>query len=84
MYIIMAEKIYVRGSAKAVKTQYGSLMNFSVNVNDLKEHANEDGRVNLTMGKRQEVWQYWDTHSVWVNDYKKEEEKKSEDDIPEF
>lgn len=51
----MAEKIYCRGKAEAKETKYGSLFIFSLNVNELQEHANEDGRVNLAAGKRKEV-----------------------------
>jgi hypothetical protein len=38
----MAEKNYVRGTAKTVTTEYGSLFNFSINIKDLSEYANED------------------------------------------
>lgn len=78
----MAEKNYVRGTAKVVQTQYGSLFNFSVNVQDLEKDANEDGWINLTAGKRKEIDKYGNTHSIWVNDFNKEDKK--EDDIPEF
>lgn len=79
----MAEKNYCRGTAKTVKTPYGHLFNFSINIRDLEEHADSDGWVNLTAGKRRETDQYGNTHSVWINDYKKDEEKNDEE-IPDF
>lgn len=71
-------KTFMRGGAKKVSTQYGDLINFGLNIEQLKELADEKGWVNLTMGARRETDQYGNTHSIWLNDYKKPE--ATEDD----
>ena len=78
-------------SCKAIKGQFGEFFNISFKVEDLKEYANDKGYVNITMSKRKEVWQYWDTHSFTLNEWKPDNQaanKKeawpdiSEEDIP--
>jgi len=64
----MAEKTYLKCSAKARTTQYGEMINIGVKATDLiafaEAHANERGYVNLTVSQRKEPGQYGDTHSV--------------------
>jgi hypothetical protein len=63
-------KTYVNGiSCKAKNWQFGEFFNISVNVETLKQYANEKGYVNLTMSKRREVWQYGDTHYFTLNEW---------------
>ncbi len=79
-------KTFIKGaSAKAITAQYGEFFNLSFKLEDLQQYANEKGYVNMTMSKRKEVGQYWDTHSLVLNEYKpkdKVEEVADDDFIP--
>ncbi|KKN23839.1 hypothetical protein LCGC14_0900950 [marine sediment metagenome] len=81
-------KQYTRGSAKEHVFDNGSsLVNFSLNIENLKEKANEDGWIQLVMTARQEVDQYGNTHLVYFNDFKPKpqgdaQEKEPEEDLP--
>lgn len=64
-------KTYIKGSAKEVTfDQGGRLINFSVNVNQLKELANERGYVNLTLRDRRDEDDYGNNMYIVLNDYK--------------
>ncbi len=64
-------KTYIEGSsAKAIQWQFWEFFNISFNIEKLKQYANEQGYVNLTMSKRREVGQYGDTHYFTLNEYK--------------
>ena len=63
-------------SCKEVSGQFWSFHNISLNLEKLKQYANEKGYVNITMSKRKEVWQYWDTHYCTLNEWKPEESKE--------
>jgi hypothetical protein len=65
----MSEKKYIGGSAKAVQTQYGEIINLSLKLSDLQAIVNDRGYVSITIMKRREPGQYGDTHSVVVNEY---------------
>ncbi len=67
----MADKKYIGGSAKAVSTQYGEILNLSLKLADMQDIVNEKGYVNMTVLKRKEPGQYGDTHYVVENDYQK-------------
>ncbi len=67
----MADKKYIGGSAKAITTQYGEMMNLSLKLEDMQAIVNEKGYVNMTVMKRKEPGQYGDTHYVVENDYQK-------------
>jgi hypothetical protein len=67
----MADKKYIGGSAKAVSTQYGEILNLSLKLEDMQAIVNEKGYVNMTVLKRKEPGQYGDTHYVVENDYQK-------------
>lgn len=63
-------KTYIDGtSCKAVNGQFGEFFNISVNIEKLQQYANEKGYVNMTMSKRREVGQYWDTHYFTLNEW---------------
>jgi len=66
----MSDKKYIWWTAKAVSTQYGEFINLSLKLSDMQAIVNEKGYVNMTVLKRKEVGQYWDTHYVVENDYK--------------
>lgn len=66
----MADKKYIGGSAKAVKTQYGEILNLSLKLEDMQEIVNERGYVSMSVMARREPGQYGDTHYVVENDYK--------------
>lgn len=70
----MADKNYIGGSAKAVPTQYGEMMNLSLKLEDMQKIVNDKGYVNMTVMKRKEPGQYGDTHYVVENDYQKNRE----------
>ena len=72
----MSEKNYIGGSAKAVQTQYGEILNVSLKLADMQAIANEKGYVNMSILKRQSESKYGDTHYVLENSYKKEEQGK--------
>lgn len=78
-------KTFMRGGAKRVSTQYGELINFWLNVDQVKELADDKGWINLTIGVRKETDQYGNTHSIWLNDYKKpdqgDDKKLDEDEV---
>ncbi len=66
-------KTYIDGtSCKAINGQFGEFFNISVNIEKLQAYANEKGYVNMTMSKRREVGQYWDTHYFTLNEYNPE------------
>jgi hypothetical protein len=69
----MADKIYLRCSAKARQTQFGEVLNIGIKADDLAEfcqqHTNARGYVNLTISKRRDIGQYGDTHSVYLDTY---------------
>ena len=72
-------KTYINGiTVKEIEWQYGSFFNISVNIDKIKEHANEKGYVNMTISKRKEVWNYWETHTAVLNEYKPKETNKQE------
>lgn len=66
----MPDKKYITGSSKQVTTQYWDILNLSLKLSDMQAIVNEKGYVNMTVLKRKEVGQYWDTHYVVENDYK--------------
>lgn len=64
---------------KAKTTQYWELFNISMNAEKIKQYTNEQGYINVTMSKRKEVWQYWETHYFVLNDWKPKTEEKTND-----
>lgn len=62
-------KNYVKWSAKLVKTQFGEIINVSLNVEDLQRLPQSKWYVKLTIAARKEVGQYGDTHYIYENDY---------------
>jgi len=67
----MAEpKKYVRGTARMHKFEAGGyVINFTVNIEDLKEFEKDGGWVNLSMAPRKEVDNYGNTHSMYLNTF---------------
>ena len=89
----MAEKRYANGIfIKAVKTQYGELLNVSISDSGLKElQENQNkGYVNITFAERREPDKKGNTHYAFYNDYKPEArqetiaqpEVETNDDLP--
>lgn len=71
----MAEKRYANGIfIKAVKTQYGELLNVSISESGLKElqENQSKGYVNVTFAERREADKKGNTHYAFYNDYKPE------------
>lgn len=66
----MPEKKYIWGSAKAVTTQYGEMMNLSLKLSDMQAIVNGKGYVSMTVMKKKETDQYGNTHYVVENSYK--------------
>lgn len=71
-------KNYVKWSAKLVKTQFWDLINITLNLEDLQRLPQFKGYVKLTIAPRKEIWQYWDTHLIYENDYTPAGENKDE------
>ena len=66
-------KTYINGmNGKKITGQYGDFYNISINLEKLKEHANEKGYVNVTMSARKETGQYGETETFTLNDWKPE------------
>ncbi len=69
----MAEKTYLKCSAKARTTTHGEMINIGVKSTDLiafaQAHTNERGYVNLTVSQRKEPGKYGDTHSVALDTF---------------
>ena len=70
------ERIFV-GNGTQNNEYYTTLV---LNEEDMKNHFftnkyNGKRQIRLTVGKKREKDQYGKTHTVWVNDYKSEEEK---------
>ena len=59
-------------SCKAINGQFGEFFNMSFNVEKLQQYVNEKGYVNMTMSKRKEPGQYWDTHYFVLNEWNPE------------
>ena len=75
----MSEKKYINGLyIKSVKTQYGQLLNVSINVanftRQLAELEETKGYINITLAERKEADQFGNTHYAFLNEYKKKEE----------
>lgn len=66
----MSDKKYISGSARAVQTQHGEILNLSLRLADMQAIVNEKWYVNMSIMKRKEIGQYGDTHYVVENDYK--------------
>ena len=69
-------------SCKAINWQFGEFYNMSFNLEKLQQYANEKGYVNMTMSKRKDVGQYWDTHYFTLNDWKPEGEMNNNSSAP--
>lgn len=80
----MADKKFIEwSSCRAIEGEYGEFFNMSFNLEKLAQYTNEKGYLNITMSKRKEVWQYGDTHSFTLNEWKPEQKKaeKKEDSL---
>ncbi len=74
---------YVNWSFKTVKWQYWEFFNMSFKLTDIQELVNDKWYVNLTISPRKEVWKFWDTHSITLNEYKpKQKEEIDMSQIP--
>jgi hypothetical protein len=84
----MAEKVYLKSSAKARDTRFGQVINIGVKAEDLiafaNQHKNARGYVNLTVSQRKEPGQYGDTHSVTLDTYEPPARGTSADEGPDF
>ncbi len=67
-------------SCKAINWQFWEFFNISINIEKIQQYANEKGYVNMTMSKRREVGQYWDTHYFTLNEYNPENNNNSTTD----
>lgn len=72
-------KTYIDGtSCKAINWQFGEFFNMSFNIEKLQQYANEKWYVNMTMSKRKEPGQYWDTHYFTLNEWNPDSNNNSE------
>lgn len=66
----MAEKNFIKGGCKEIQTQYGSIMNVNLNLEQLNTlPVDKYGNIKLTIMKRREVGQYGDTHYAIENTF---------------
>ena len=66
-------KTYINGmNCKAISGQFWEFFNISINFEKLQQYVNDKGYINITMSKRREVGQYWDTHYFVLNEYNPE------------
>ena len=71
-------KTYIDGtSCKSINGQFGEFFNMSFNLEKLQQYANEKWYVNMTMSKRKEPGQYWDTHYFVLNEWTPEWDSNS-------
>ncbi len=86
----MADKKFVKGWAREVQTQYGSLFNLRIHAKSIAELTKDDEwYVNITMMKIKEPKEHWYTHHFVENTYQRdkqakqtEQAKKMDDDLP--
>ena len=68
-------KTYLKASAKARQTNFGTVIKVGVKVEELiafaTKHKNDRGWINLDIVERKEVGPYGDSHSVVLDDYVK-------------
>ena len=70
------EKVYARGNASEHVFENGSsLVNFSINLEDLKQYSDEKGWINLVIQAKRETDQFGNTHAVTVNTWKPDKKK---------
>lgn len=66
-------KRYINGIfAKAVKTQYGELINLTLKqdaLNEMLKNLDAKQTVRITIAERKEADKYGNTHTVFYNDY---------------
>lgn len=89
----MTEKKYIKWFCKEIVFGNGwSAINLNINLDELNLLTPDKyGNVRLTLFKRKEPWQYWDTHYLVINEFEssKEDNKKAsskakEDDFSEL
>ena len=78
------QKIYApKTSAKQVTFNSGkSILKLGIHaetmIEFLRQHANEKGYVNLGISERREVGQYGDTHCVWLDTWKPNQQRQDQ------
>jgi hypothetical protein len=71
----MAEKKnYIRGGAKLAVTEYGEVINISLDIKELNNLKQDKGFIKLTVAKRKEIGKYGETHSVYENTFEPEKQ----------
>lgn len=67
----MGSKHYIKGSAKAIQTEFGEIINLSLSLDDLKTCKTHKGFIRLQITKRVAEGRFGETHSVSENLYEK-------------
>lgn len=68
------QKNFIKGSAREVEfSNGGSVLNISLNMQQLQELEQTKGYVNLTISARREADQYGNTHMIYENTFKPKE-----------
>lgn len=64
---------------KATCKEFGQYwqINISFKIEDLQEFENEKWYINLVLQKRKEIWKYWETHNLILNDWKPKEKEET-------
>ncbi len=74
----MTEKKYIKGIwAKEINGQFGKFMNVSIKVDafieELKANVDKKGYVSLTISPRKEAGKFGETHNIYLNQFKPEQ-----------
>lgn len=73
----MADKKYLRGSAKQVSfNNGGSIINLSFNIKELIDLAGGGDWINITVADRRQEDKYGNTHYCYLNEWKPEKGKQ--------
>ena len=81
----MADKTYANGIFfRELTGQYGAFFLSTINVDKfiefLQENRDEDGKVKLKITRMQKPGKYGDTHTAYLNDYKKPDNRTEDVD----
>ena len=67
------------GKGKKRNGKFGEFITFYIDLNKAKEFANEKGFINLQISEMKNQDQYGNSHTISVNEYKKETKIETEE-----
>jgi len=80
-------KTYADGmNFKTAKTKFGAILKIGINAEKmiafLNQNKNEKGFVNIDVMKRKQESEFGETHYAVLNEYKSDNQPKSDQDVP--